>query len=258
MIRALIVEDEKASRDALRAMLARYCGEVDVIGEAEGVRKGIQMIREKKPDVVFLDIQMPDGSGFRLLEETRDERFEVIFTTAFDQFGIRAIKYSALDYLLKPIDADELIQAVNKLKKQEFRLRASQHIDALLENLKHPEEAQKIVLSTAERIYVVDVDEIIRCESDNYYTRFFFLNNKPLLISKTLKEHEALLAEHHFIRPHKSHLVNVKYIKQYSRSAGGILILDDGSEIPVSRRKREMVVRILSRLGSGIWDNELE
>lgn len=258
MIRALIVEDEKASRDALRAMLARYCGEVDVIGEAEGVRKGIQMIREKKPDVVFLDIQMPDGSGFRLLEETRDERFEVIFTTAFDQFGIRAIKYSALDYLLKPIDADELIQAVNKLKKQEFRLRASQHIDALLENLKHPEEAQKIVLSTAERIYVVDVDEIIRCESDNYYTRFFFLSNKPLLISKTLKEHEALLAEHHFIRPHKSHLVNVKYIKQYSRSAGGVLILDDGSEIPVSRRKREMVVRILSRLGSGIWDNELE
>lgn len=258
MIRALIVEDEKASRDALRAMLARYCGEVDVIGEAEGVRKGIQMIREKKPDVVFLDIQMPDGSGFRLLEETRDERFEVIFTTAFDQFGIRAIKYSALDYLLKPIDADELIQAVNKLKKQEFRLRASQHIDALLENLKHPEEAQKIVLSTAERIYVVDVDEIIRCESDNYYTRFFFLNNKPLLISKTLKEHEALLAEHHFIRPHKSHLVNVKYIKQYSRSAGGVLILDDGSEIPVSRRKREMVVRVLSRLGSGMWDNELE
>jgi two-component system LytT family response regulator len=258
MIRALIVEDEKASRDALRAMLARYCGEVDVIGEAEGVRKGIQMIREKKPDVVFLDIQMPDGSGFRLLEETRDERFEVIFTTAFDQFGIRAIKYSALDYLLKPIDADELIQAVSKLKKQEFRLRASQHIDTLLENLKQPEEPHKIVLSTAERIYVVDVDEIIRCESDNYYTRFFFLNNKPLLISKTLKEHEALLSEHHFIRPHKSHLVNVKYIKQYSRSAGGVLILDDGSEIPVSRRKREMVVRILSRLGSGMWDTELE
>jgi two-component system LytT family response regulator len=257
MIRALIVEDEKASRDALRALLARYCGEVEVVGEADGVRKGIQQIRDKKPDVVFLDIQMPDGSGFRLLEEVRDEQFEVIFTTAFDQFGIRAIKYSALDYLLKPIDADELIQAVNKLKKQEFRLRASQNIDALLENIKHPDEAQKIVLSTAERIHVVGVDEIIRCESDNYYTRFFFTSGKTLLISKTLKEHEALLADHHFIRPHKSHLVNLKYIKQYSRMDGGTLILEDGARIPVSRRKRELVVRTISRLGTGLWKDEL-
>ncbi|HRZ76431.1 MAG TPA: LytTR family DNA-binding domain-containing protein, partial [Bacteroidales bacterium] len=222
-------------------------------GEADGVRKGIELIREKKPEVVFLDIQMPDGSGFRLLEEVREEVFEVIFTTAFDQFAIKAIKYSALDYLLKPINPSELVAAVNKLKRQEFRLRAGQHIEALLENLRNPEQPRKIVLNTAERIHVVEVDHIIRCESDNYYTRFFFTDGKTLLISKTLKENEELLREHHFIRPHKSHLVNLKFVKHYSRHDGGLLILEDGTRVPVSRRKRELVVETISHIGTGSW-----
>lgn len=253
MIRAVIIEDEKTSRDSLRSLLDRYCGEVEIIGEADGVRKGIQLIREKKPEVVFLDIQMPDGSGFRLLEEVRDEPFEVIFTTAFDQFAIKAIKYSALDYLLKPINPTELVTAVEKLKRQEFRLRAGQHIETLLENLRHPEKPQKIVLTTAEKILVVEIDQIIRCESDNYYTRFYFTDGKTLLISKTLKEHEELLREHRFIRPHKSHLVNLRFVKHYSRTDGGMLILLDGSRIPVSRRKREHVVSVISHIGSDSW-----
>lgn len=254
MIRSIIIEDEKTSRDALKALLARYCGEVEVIGEADGVRKGIQLIKDKNPEVVFLDIQMPDGSGFRLLEEVKDERFEVIFTTAFDQFAIKAIKYSALDYLLKPINPDELVAAVNKLKRQEFRLRAGQHIETLLENIKNPDKPQKIVLSTAEKLHVVEVQDIVRCESDNYYTRFFFKDGKTILISKTLKENEELLREHRFIRPHKSHLVNLRYVKQYSRSDGGMLILEDGTKVPVSRRKRESITEVISHIGAGDWE----
>lgn len=253
MIRAVIVEDEKASRDTLKGLISRYCGEVEVIGEADGVWTGVKMIRDKQPDVVFLDIQMPDGSGFRLLEELKDTPFDIIFTTAYDQFAIKAIRYSALDYLLKPINPDELVLAIHKLKKQGFHRKAGQHIDHLLQMMRQPEEDKKIVLSTAEKLHIVPVDDIIRCESDNYYTLFIFKDGKTLLISKTLKENEELLKEHHFIRPHKSHLVNLRYVKSYSRAEGGVLIMEDGTRIPVSRRKRESVVEVLSSIGSGNW-----
>lgn len=253
MIRAIIVEDEKTSRDTLRGLLHRYCGEVEIVGEADGVWKGVQLIRDKKPDVVFLDIQMPDGSGFRLLEELKDVPFDIIFTTAYDEFAIKAIRYSALDYLLKPINPEELVIAVQKLKKQGFHRKAGHRLDHLLEMMRQPESENKIVLSTAEKLYIVYIDEIIRCESDNYYTLFRFRDGKSLLISKTLKENEELLKEYHFIRPHKSHLVNLRYIRSYSRDEGGVLIMEDGSRVPVSRRKRESVIEALSHIGSDNW-----
>jgi len=249
MIRAIIVEDEKMSRETLRRMLEKYCPQVDIVAEAEGYRQGMELIRKFEPDLVFLDIQMPDGSGFRLLEELQDINFEVIFTTAFDQFAIKAIKFSALDYLLKPIIPEELMNALEKVEQKRMELRKSKNIEIFLENMKTKDDSsQKIVLSTSDKIHVIQVDEIIRCESDNYYTQFFFTNGKRLIVSKTLKENEELLSQHNFIRPHKSHLINTKYIKSFLRQEGGYIIMTDGSKIPVSRRKREKIMDVLMHL----------
>jgi two-component system, LytTR family, response regulator len=249
MIKAIIVDDEKMSRETLRRMLEKYCPSVEVTAEADGYRKGIEQIRKFNPDVVFLDIQMPDGSGFRLLEEFEEIDFEIIFTTAFDQFAIKAIKYSALDYLLKPIIPQDLVDAVTKAEKKRSESRRKKSLDVLVETAPPQDESsQKIILSTAEMIHVINVDDIIRCESDNYYTYFFFIDGRKLLVSKTLKENEELLSNHNFIRPHKSHLVNVKYIKSFIRQEGGYIIMTDGSKIPVSRRKKDKIMETLFNL----------
>lgn len=251
MVKAVIIEDEKKSQLALVAMLERYCPNVLILGEADGMRSGISMIRSAKPDVIFLDIQMPDGSGFRLLEEVRDMDLEIIFTTAFDQYAIKAIKYSALDYLLKPIVPQELVDAVKKVEDRKILKNAnnSQNIDVLLDNIKSKSaEKQRIILTTAEKIHVINVNDILRCESDNYYTNFFFTDGTKLLISKTLKENENLLREHSFVRPHKSHLINTKYIKGFLKNEGGFIVMTDGSQIPVSRRRKEEIMEIISNL----------
>jgi two-component system LytT family response regulator len=249
MIRAVIVEDEIKSQEALIALLARHCKQVEVVGVADGVSSALALIPGKNPDVVFLDIQMPDGSGFKLLELLKEHPFEVIFVTAYDQYAIKAIRYSALDYLLKPVIPEDLVRAVEKAENRKQTARLNQNIQVLLENMKSvSDKPDKIILTTAEQIHVVDVDSIIRCESDNYYTRFFFVNNKSLLISKTLKENEELLADFGFIRPHKSHLVNLKYVKGYSKTEQGQIVLTDGTLIPVSRRKKEKVIEIITHL----------
>jgi two-component system LytT family response regulator len=249
MLKAVIVEDEKPSRDTLTGLLDLYCKNVEIVGVAESVLSGIYLIREQKPDIVFLDIQMPDGSGFKLLESLKEINFDVIFTTAYDQFAIKAIRFSALDYLLKPIFPEDLITAVNKAEQNKNRKNKNENIEVLLENIHKPEnESPRIVLSTAEKINVVHVDEILRCESDNYYTVFFFTDGKKLMVSKTLKENEELLSAHNFIRPHKSHLINVKYIKSYLKNENGMILMTDGSKVPVSRRKKEKIIEIINNL----------
>jgi two-component system LytT family response regulator len=222
MITAIIIDDEKTSRDTLQGLLNRYCKNVEVIDQADGYTTGIESVKKHKP--------------------------EVIFTTAYDQYAIKAIKYSALDYLLKPIIPDDLIDAVEKAEQRKSKSSTNTNIKVLLNNVSQSGESKKIVLSTAEKMHVIDIDDIIRCESDDYYTRFFFKDTKTLLISKTLKEHEELLGDRYFMRPHKSHLVNLKYIKSYSKIDGGYIIMSDGSKIPVSRRKKEKVLDILSHL----------
>lgn len=242
-IRAIIVEDELRSRETLTGLLRRYCSDtVEVVTEADGYRSGLEAIRKYKPEVVFLDIQMPDGSGFKLLETLDEISFEVIFTTAYDQYAIKAIRYSALDYLLKPIVPAELKLAVDKALRKKGDGTINQHIKVLLENEREKTApSKKIILSTAEGMHVIDIRDIIRCESDDYYTRFFMRDRKPIMVSKTLKEHEELLSEFGFLRPHKSHLVNIQYIKSYVKNEGGFLLLTDGTMVPVSRRKREKI-----------------
>ena len=249
MIRGIIVEDEIRSRDTLRGLLKRYCKNVEIIAEADSYRSGLAAIRKHHPDVVFLDIQMPDGSGFKLLEELDEIKFEIIFTTAFDQFAIKAIKFSALDYLLKPIDPEELVNALKKVENKISKGKLNQNIQVLLDNIKSRDaDPPKIILSTFEKIHIIETDNILRCESDNYYTNFFLTDGKQILVSKTLKENEAMLGEHNFIRPHKSHLVNVKYIKGFLRNDGGYIEMTDGSKIPVSRRKKEKIIEIITNI----------
>lgn len=249
MIKAIIVDDEQRSREALNGLIERYCPEVFIISEATGCNDGIDKARKFEPDLVFLDIQMPDGSGFNFLEAFDKINFEVIFTTAHDQFAIKAIKYSALDYLLKPVDPDELKVAIHKYLQKNDKGKINDNIKVLLDNIKSPQnDAKKIILSTSEGMHIVSTDDIVRCESDDYYTNYFFVNGTSLLISKTLKQNEAMLSDFDFIRPHKSHLVNIKYIKSFLKVDGGYILMTDGSKIPVSRRKRESIVEILSHL----------
>lgn len=221
-----------------------------LVGEADGVRSGMEVIKSTQPDLVFLDIQMQDGSGFKLLDYLDKIDFQIVFTTAFDQFAIRAFKYNALDYLLKPIIPQDLINAVNRAEyiKEQQKYLEGQNIDELIEAHKKATDSQKITLTTADKIHLIMVNNIIRCESDNYYTRFFFTDAKTLLVSKTLKETEKLLHDFDFMRPHKSHLVNLRYIKGFLKHEGGFILMSDGTEVPVARRKKEMVLKILNQL----------
>jgi two-component system, LytTR family, response regulator len=248
MIRAIIIDDEKTSRDALLGLITRYCNNVTIVDQANGYKSGIEAIEKHNPDLVFLDIQMPDGSGFQLLEDVKEINFEIIFTTAFDQYAIKAIKYSALDYLLKPIVPSDLVTAIQKVEKKKSGPEINSSIKVLLDNLKSKTEPKKMVLSTLDQIHVVEIEDIVRCESDDCYTKFIFNDGKVLLICKTLKEYDTLLEEQNFLRPHKSHLINIKYITGYLKNDGGCILMSDGMKIPVSRRKKDKVMSIIHKL----------
>jgi len=244
-ITALIVDDEENSRFTLSEMLRMFCPDVKVIGEAEGVKTALEQTNKLDFDVVFLDIQMMDGNGFDYLRQVENIDFDVVFITAFDQFAIQAIKYSALDYLLKPLDADELKEAVKKVKKKEPK--SKKNYDVLLDNLKD-QEKQKLVLPTNEGIHIIQIDNIIRCEADDYYTRIFLADKRMIMVSKTLKNTEELLSGKSFVRSHKSHLVNLQFVKKYVKSDGGYLELKDGTTIPVSRRKKELILNYIQNI----------
>lgn len=249
ILRAVIVEDEKKSRETLVGMLERFCPNVLVVGVAEGVLTGKEQIIKTKPDIVFLDIQMQDGSGFKLIETIDYKDFDIIFTTAFDQYALRAIKYEPVDYLLKPIIPDELIAAVERAEQRKIKLRAGYESQLQGEMLKNSDKtSNKIKLTTSEKVHIIKVDDIIRCASDNYYTIFYFTDGTSLMISKTLKENEELLSKYNFIRPHKSHLINPKHIKSFLKIDGGVILMDDNSKIPVSRRKKDKIMEIFNSL----------
>jgi two-component system LytT family response regulator len=249
-INPLIIDDEKNSRETLKEMLLRYC-KLAIIGEADGVESGIKAIENLQPNLVFLDIKMNDGSGFDLLKRLKERNFQVIFTTAYDQYAINAIRYSALDYLLKPIDIEELKAAVERAQNKLTSNTTSNvepQMNVLLENTFNPDRLQKIVLSTSEGMHIIEVNDIIRCEADDYYTHVHIQNRKSIMVSKTLKEIENTLSGNTFIRTHKSHLVNLAFVKTYVKSDGGYVILKNGENVPVSRRKKEVLAQALATL----------
>lgn len=252
MIKVVIVDDEENSRDTLRGKLELFCPEVEVAGEAENVADGIAIITEKKPDAVFLDIQLAGESGFDILQEIRDNNElnpEIIFITAHDEFAIKAIKFSALDYLLKPIDPEELVKSIRKVEEEKGVPKKASNINVLVENIRQASDSpKKIVVPTSDGMHVIKLTDIIRLESSSNYTTFFLKDQKSLLASKTLKEFDNMLSGYNFNRIHKSHLVNMNYLKRYVQTDGGYLVLEDGSKIPVANRKKEQLLSTLKNL----------
>lgn len=247
MIKAIIIDDIEQARITLKKDLEVYASDVQVIGEANGVVEGAKLLKSVKPDVLFLDIQMQDGSGFDLLDILKEINFKIIFITASDAHAIKAFRYAAIDYLLKPVDPDELVGALSKFR--DHKVNENEKYQLLNDTLKnHHKSHERLALHTQDKIHIVSITDILRCESNVNYTEFFFNNNKKLLVTKTLKEFEDLLSEQGFYRVHQSHLVNTKYIKEFVKTDGGYLIMNDGSSVPVSTRKRPEVMKMLEDL----------
>lgn len=243
MIRTVIIEDEKKSTEVLTRLLQKNCPDIIVLGKAETVKQAINLISELKPELLFLDILLPDGNGFDVLERITNPRFDVIFITASDQFAVKAIKYSAMDYLLKPIDSEELINAVRKVVyKNKFRVLGAneKNLRTLLENVRQNEnQYSKITLPAGHTYEIVLIKDIIRCEANDNYTFVFLTEGRKFLVSGTLKHYEDLLPEKDFIRVHHSHLINMNHLARFLKEDGGYAVMSDGSKVEVSRRKRE-------------------
>jgi len=247
MIKAIIIDDIEQARTTFKKDLEVYAPDVEVIGEANGVVEGAKLLKTITPDILFLDIQMQDGSGFDLIDILNDIPFKIIFITASDAYAIKAFRYAAIDYLLKPVDPDELISAMDKFRKN--RINENEKYQLLNDSLKnYSKPNEKLALHSQDKIHIVSICDILRCESSVNYTEFHFVNAKKLLVSKTLKEFEDLLSESGFYRVHQSHLINTKFIKEYVKIEGGHLIMTDGSMIPVSTRKRPEVMKMLEKI----------
>ena len=242
-MKAIIVEDEAKNISKLRSLLEKFCPSIELAGTAMDADSGIVLIGQTKPDLLFLDIQMPGKSGFDMLAELGNYEFEVIFVTAFDQYGIKAIKFSALDYLLKPVKPKDLILAVEKAIKKSGQKRTSQQIANLLQQLNSGNKADhRIILPFMKEYRYLKPEEIIRCEALNSYTSFYLNNGEKLTVSSLLREYEEILVPYGFIRCHQSHLVNRLYIKSLLKDDNiSELLLTDKTKIPVSRLKRELV-----------------
>lgn len=244
MIKAILIDDEKHCRETLAIQLEKYCPEVKLLAECSSSAQGLQAIADYQPDVVFLDVEMPLMNGFEMLQQLPDIPFEVIFTTGYDAYAIKAIRFSALDYLLKPIDRDELKKAVGKISPRPEHQMTKQ-LDILLQKLSNkPVTLQKIALPTLDGFELVPLETIIQCESDSNYTYVFLKNGKKFVVSRTLKEIEELLEGHYFLRVHHSHLINLNEIVRYIRGEGGYVVMSDNTSINVSRSRKEALLKI--------------
>ena len=244
MVKVVIIDDENSGRNVIRQYLALYCDDIEIIGEADSVKSGVELLSKEHPDIVFLDIQMQDGTGFNLLEALPQRSFKVIFVTSFDQYALKAIKFSASDYILKPVDPDEFVEAVQNVQAELAKQSPveDERIDELLTNMNN---FSKIGLPTANGILFFKVDDIVRCEADGAYTQFFMNNGEKVLVAKNLKIYEELFADNKFLRVHKSHLINTSYIDKYINGDGGSVIMADGSCVEVSRRKKDELLSMM-------------
>lgn len=245
MMKAVIIDDEKDSRQILSNYIAKYCPDVKVSGFGESVATGLAEIQKHQPDIVFLDIEMPHGNGFDLLDQVGNVTFETIFVTAFDNYAIQALNQSAAYYLLKPIDIDGLVKAVEKIKKERAEGNYIQHARVLSDNRKSG--PQKIMLPTMEGFEIVAIDKIVYCEAADNFTRFFFENGAPLMICRTLKYFEDILREHKFLRIHRSYLINPEYVVRYSKGKGGYVTMKDNKELEISPARKNAFLDLFER-----------
>jgi two-component system LytT family response regulator len=241
MIKAIIIDDEQHCINRLENLVNNYCADnIDLCGSFQSAEEGFDAVKKVNPGLVFLDVEIKDKTGFDFLKQFPQINFEVIFTTAYDKYAVQAFKFSAIDYLLKPIDADELQASVKKLTEKFSQKDIAQKFDALFYNLKNIQGASKRICVPVLTGYVfLNVDDIIRCESNVNYTTLFLKDKQKLLVAKTLKEFEELLKDYNFYRVHNSHLINLAYIKSYNKGKGGTVTLQDGAEIEVSTRRKD-------------------
>ncbi len=244
MIKVLIIDDEKRTRDLIHKMILSFGLEVECFSIGESIESGMKAISEHQPDIVLLDVQLPDGTGLDMLNRLPDRNFKVIFITAHEEYAIRAIKLDALDYLLKPVDREELKTAITKaiaeiVSFQQTNSTNNQSIDP---------KKKRLVLKTLESVHVVDLKNIIRCEADRNYTTFYLLTGNKIVISKTLKEFESLLSNYNFMRIQQSHLINLDYVERYDKINGGHVVMQDNSQIPLSPSKRDFFFKSLENI----------
>jgi len=239
MLNAIIIDDERNSRNALRQKLLNHCTNVLIIAECENGEEGIENIEKKKPDIVFLDVEMPRMNGFTMLQQLKNKNFEVIFVTAYDHYAIKAIRYSALDYLVKPVEIDDLKNAITRVVEKMNIAKPNARLELLLENIvSEKTKFTRIAIPTVQGLQFIKIDHIISLEASANYTKFHLCNNIKYTVSKTLKEFEDMLPSDIFIRIHNSHIINKNYVEKYIRGDGGQVVFSDGSVLDISKRKR--------------------
>jgi two-component system, LytTR family, response regulator len=248
MLKAVIVEDQEHFRKTNRELLQCNFPEIAIVGEADGVETAVELIKNVNPDLVLLDIEINGGTGFQLLKRVKPYNFRVIFITAFDDFAIKAIKFSALDYILKPVNETEFCAAIENAIQSYERCKTPLQVDNLLNMVQDTGQTKKIVLRTQESIFIVDITDILYCESDNSYTTFYLEGDKQILVSRSLKEFEQMLGPCRFFRPHQCFLVNLNKVTRVDKTEGGNVILQSGKSIPVSFRRKQALMELLNTI----------
>lgn len=248
MINVAIIDDEKKARAALRHMIEHPAPLAHIVAEAEGVETGLQLIQKYKPDVLLLDIKMKDGNGFDLVQKLVNTDCKIIFVTAYHEYAVKAFKFSAIDYLLKPVDPDDLAEALKKASENILKEKSNLYLESIIENFADAtKQMKKLALKTATNIYVFNISDILYCKSDGNYTEFHCTEGRKALVSKPIGDYEELLSDYNFIRAHNSYLVNVAHISRFDKTEDTIEI-SNKEHIPVSARKREVLVEALNKL----------
>ena len=249
MIKAVIIDDEPTLQEVNKQLLAKYFPEINVVGIANSVCSAVDTISRNQPNLVLLDIAIEGGTGFEVLQKLRPYTFKVVFITGFDSYAIKAIKYSALDYILKPVNEIEFQHAI-KRAVNEIKIKSDTSVqsDILMESLKKEMQSKKLVLKTTESLNIVDIADILYCQSDNSYTTFYLTGNEKITVSKSIKEYDELLNDYNFFRTHQSYLVNLNFIKKVDKADGGFVIMKNKREIPVSIRQKKLLIKRLSNL----------
>jgi two-component system, LytTR family, response regulator len=248
MIKAVIIDDEPELRELNRSLLANNFDEIEIAGSAGAVDEAVLLIDKVQPQLILLDIRLSDGTGFQILQKIRNYKYTVIFITAYSEFAIKAIKLSAIDYILKPINEKEFCQAVERALETINSSKIQDQVETFFNYYEHRTQNRRIVLKTTESISIVEINDIIYCRSDNTYTTFYLNSKEKILISRPMKEYEEMLSEYGFFRPHQSFLVNLLYISRLDKSDGGYLVLKDHTEIPVSIRRKSRLIQVLENL----------
>jgi len=244
----IVIDDEPDAVDFITSIIGEYCPGLEVKGKAHNVKEGVQVIKDIKPELIFLDVEMPNGTGFDLLTHFPDKDFDVVFITAFNHYAIKAIKFSAVDYILKPININEFIEAVNRVihKRLTNSSLSNENFEALLENIRTASPTRLVIPTSDGREYLNPKD-ILRIEADRSYSWFYIKDKRKILVSKHLKEFQDLLSDRNFFRPHNSHLINLDFVKKYVRHDGGYIEMTDGSQIPISRNRKDLFLAHMAR-----------